>query len=325
MQRVYKETMNLLNNTRPEVIYFAVGCSMGHYNNISPANNQQNPKFMQKFDGKKKFYIFMDPTLENPLKLESEVNLIINYTNNDSKNIMQDFVVLENNEYHVVAINRPFYFYDNINVPSAHNQELDQLFLYALVNYTIERNIKLFVQDYTGTDISVSYNEIASIFGKGIVFKNVLFDVTQNDGGCFIDFNKYPVFYDDEDNFMQARFYSFVEMRKVNEEYYKTMLIKRLNILSWQITRYLRILKGELEPTNYDNTQIKSIINDMSMIYSINQDLTEENLSNLITLMILDAAESLEVPTDVVTYITENNFDQKIITNTVATMKNLLA
>ena len=40
--------------------------------------------------------------------------------------------------------------------------------------------------------------------------------------------------------------------------------------------------------------------------------------------MILDAAESLDIPTDVVTYITQNNFDQKIITNTVSTMKNLL-
>jgi hypothetical protein len=322
MQRTYKETMNLLNTTRPEVIYFAVGCFMGHYNDITPANNQQNPKFMQKFEGKKKFYIFMDPALENPLKLESQINLVIN--NTITNDIVQDYVVLENNEYKIVAINKPFYFYNDINVPNAHNQELDQLFLYALVNYAIERNIKLFVQNYTGADISASYNEVASIFGKDRVFKNVLFDVTQNDGGCFIDFNKHPVFYDNEDNFMQARFYSFVEMKKINEDYYKSMLVKRLNLLTWQITRYLRILKGELEGTNYDKPQIKSILNDMSMIYSINHDITEENLTNLITLMILDAAESLDIPSDVVTYITQNNFDQKIITNTVSTMKNLL-
>jgi hypothetical protein len=322
MQRTYKETMNLLNTTRPEVIYFAVGCFMGHYNDITPANNQQNPKFMQKFEGKKKFYIFMDPVLENPLKLESQINLVIN--NTITNDIVQDYVVLENNEYKIVAINKPFYFYNDINVPNAHNQELDQLFLYALVNYAVEQNIKLFVQNYTGADISASYNEIASIFEKDRVFKNVLFDVTQNDGGCFIDFNKHPVFYDNEDNFMQARFYSFVEMKKINEDYYKSMLVKRLNLLTWQITRYLRILKGELEGNNYDKPQIKSILNDMSMIYSINHDITEENLTNLITLMILDAAESLDIPSDVVTYITQNNFDQKIITNTVSTMKNLL-
>jgi hypothetical protein len=322
MQHVYKETMNLLNNTRPEVIYFAVGCFMGHYNNITPANNQQNPKFMKKFEGKKKFYIFMDPALENPLKLESQINLVVNH--NNSSDIVQDFVVLENNEYKIVAINKPFYFYNDINVPNSQNQELDLLFLYALVNYAVDRNIKLFVQNYTGADISTSYNEIAAIFGKDRIFKNVLFDVTQNDGGCFVDFNKYPVFYDSEDNFIQARFHSFVEMKKINQDYYKTMLIKRLNLLSWQITRYLRILKGELEGTQNDEPQIKYILNDMSMIYSINQDLTEKNLSNLISLMILDAAESLDIPTDVITYITENNFDQKIITNTVSTMKNLL-
>lgn len=323
MQQVYEETMDLLNNTRPEVIYFAVGCSMGHYNNISPANNQQNPTFMKKFEGKKKLYIFMDPSLENPLKLESQINLVINHTN--SSDIVRDYVVLENIEYTVVAINRPFYFYNDINVPNKHNQELDLLFLYALVNYAVDRNIKLFVQNYTGADIAASYGEVASIFGKDRVFKNVIFDVTQNDGGCFVDFNKHPIFYDDEDNFMQARFYSFVEMKKINKQYYKTMLIKRLNILSWQISRYLRIIKGELEGTQYDEPQIKSIINDMSMIYSISQDLTEQNLSNLITLMIIDAAESLDIPTDVIKYITENNFDQKIITNTVSTMKNLLA
>lgn len=321
MQRTYKETMNLLNNTRPDVIYFAVGCFMGHYNDISPANNQQNPKFMQKFDGKKKFYIFMDPLLENPLKLESQINLVIN---NSSNNIIQDYVVLENNEYKVVAINKHFYFYNNIHISNTHNQELDQLFLYGLVNYAVERNIKLIVQNYSGEDISASYNDIASIFGKERVFKNVLFDVTQNEGGCFVDFNRYPIFYDAKDNFIHPRFFSFVEMKKINKDYYKSMLVKRLNILSWQIARHLRILKGELECDNYDKKHIKSIINDMSMIYSINQDITKENLSNLITLMIIDAAESLDVPTDVITYITENNFDQKIITNTVSTMKNLL-
>lgn len=322
MQRTYKETMNLLNTTRPEVIYFAVGCFMGHYNDITPKNNQQNPKFMQKFDGKSKFYIFMDPMLENPLKLESQINLVSN--NTSSTDIVQDYRVLQNTEYTVVSINKPFYFYNDINSPNNHNQELDKLFLYGLVNYALDRNIKLIVQNYTGTDIAHSYTEIAAIFGKETVFKKVLFDVTQNDGGCFVDFDSYPIFYDDKDNFVQARFYSFVEMKKINESYYKSMLIKRLNLLTWQITRYLRILKGELESNQYDNSQIKFILNDMSMIYSINENLTEENLSNLITLMILDAAESLDIPTDVVTYITQNNFDQKIITNTVSTMKNLL-
>jgi hypothetical protein len=265
----------------------------------------------------------MDPSLENPLKLESQINLVINHTN--TSDIVQDYVFLENIEYKVVAINKYFYFYNDINVTNKHNQELDLLFLYALVNYAVDKNIKLFVQNYTGADISASYGEVSTIFGKDRVFKNVIFDVRQNDGGCFVDFNKHPIFYDDEDNFMQARFYSFVEMKKINEEYYKTMLIKRLNILSWQITRYLRIMKGELKGTPQDEPQIKYILNDMSMIYSINQDLTEKNLSNLITLMILDAAESLDIPTDVITYITENNFDQKIITNTVSNMKNLLA
>jgi hypothetical protein len=295
---------------------------MGHYNDITPKNNQQNPKFMQKFDGQRKVYIFMDPMLETPLKLESQINLVPD--NTSSTDIVQDYRVLQNTEYTVVSINKPFYFYNDINAPNNHNQELDKLFLYGLVNYAIDRNIKLIVQNYSGADISASYTEIVSIFGKETVFKNILFDVTQNDGGCFVDFDKYPIFYDDEDNFVQARFYSFVEMKKINEDYYKSMLVKRLNLLSWQITRHLRILKGELEGIHLDKPQMESILNDMSMIYSINNDITEENLTNLITLMILDAAESLDIPSDVVTYITQNNFDQKIITNTVSTMKNLL-
>jgi hypothetical protein len=278
---------------------------------------------MQKFEGKKKFYIFMDPMLENPLKLESQISLIIN-DNNSSNDIVKDYRVLKNTEYTVVSINKPFYFYNDINAPNNHNQELDKLFLYGLVNYALDRNIKLIVQNYSGVDISASYNEIASIFEKETVFKNVIFDVTQNDGGCFVDFDKHPIFYDNEDNFMHTRFLSFVEMKKINEDYYKRMIVKRLNLLTWQITRYLRILKGELEPNQYDKSQIENILNDMSMIYSISHDITEENISNLITLMILDAAESLDIPTDVVTYITENKFDQKIITNTVSTMKNLL-
>ena len=314
MQSIYTNTMKVLTENSPDVIYFAVGCFMGYYKDITSSNNQQNPKFMNKFEGQNKIYIFMDPMLESPLKLESQIHLVQTDTEDSYR-------VLENGEYTVVAINKPYHFYQSLC--EGENFELDSLFLYGLVNYVLEKNIKLIVQDYSGCDISKAYMSLMNIFDKEKLLKNVFFDVTQNDGGCFVDFDKYTISYDEKDNFSQNKFKSLVSLKKVDEQVFKDILIKRLNLVSYYICRYIRMLNGELEKTEWDTTHIKDIVNEMAMIYSIKNDIDKQNLQELIMMIMIDASESLEVPISTVNHIMEQNFNQAVVTNIVSTMKSL--
>ena len=213
MQAIYSNTMLELTNTKPEVIYFAIGCCMGHYEDINPSNNQENPKFMEKFTGKKKFYIFMDPVLETPLKLESQMRLV----QTDSED---NYRVFENEDYHIVAINKEYHF---------DNNEMDMSFLHELVNYVLDNNIKMIVQNYTGCNISIYYTKFFDIYERSKLIKNVLFDITQNDGGCFINFNDYQIYYDGENNFIQDKFMPLVKM--VSPEYKKNYTLIKFNIL----------------------------------------------------------------------------------------------
>ncbi len=314
MQQIYTNTMKVLNENSPDVIYFAVGCFMGYYKDITPSNNQQNPKFMNKFEGKNKIYIFMDPMLESPLKLESQMMLV--QTDTDEK-----YRVLENGEYTVIAINQPYYFYNRRD--ETEKYELDSLFLYGLVNYALEKNIKLIVQDYSGCDIAKAYLKLIDIFDKQSILKNVLFDVTQNDGGCFVDFDKYTIEYDSKDNFFQNKFESLVKLKKINEDFFKDILVRRVNLVSYYICRYIRMINGELEMTDFDTAHIKDIVEEMSMIYSIKKDVTLDNLKELIMMIMLDASEALEIPISTVNHIMEQNFNQSIVTNITSMMKSL--
>ena len=307
MQAIYSNTMLALTNTKPDIIYFAVGCCMGHYADINSSNNQENPKFMEKYAGKKKFYILMDPVLETPLKLESQMPLIQTDTEDNYR-------VFENDEYCIVAINKEYHFYDN---------ECDMTFLHELVNYVIGTNIKMIVQNYTGCNISESYTKLFNFYDKYSLLKNILFDVTQNDGGCFINFNDHPIYYDGENNFIQDKFMPLVKM--VSPECKKNYIVSRLNLISYEIVRFIRKLNGEIPMEEYDEQRIKNIIENLFQIYPIESEITIENLRNIIDVVIKDVSDSLEIPYDsIIQYIKDNNYDQKIITNTLSTVKSLV-
>ena len=152
MEELCLNIIRRIKDVNPDIIYFAVGCSMKQYNDcdITPNNNQQNPYFLQKFKKSKIVSIFFDPELENPLKLETQMELIKTYSSDDY------YRILENDNIILFAINKSFNFYSNKHeLPRKYTTfEIMQTFIASLIFYCIKNKKKLIVQDYTGTDIT---------------------------------------------------------------------------------------------------------------------------------------------------------------------------
>jgi len=307
-----------MSDFQPDVIYLAVGCFMGYYKDITPSNNQQDPLFLQPFAEKKRMYIFFDPALETPLKLESQLELV--ETESDT-----DFRVLENDTMIVFAIKHPFYFYAKyISEELQKIHGYNKILLATLILYVIEEKKKMFVQDYTGADINSVYTEFFELFPKEKIFKHVMFDITQNDGGCFVDFSKYKVNYDSSGNFIQLKYLSLVEMKKIDESMFKTTFHSRIGWVNYHLSRQIRIINKEIEGNQYDVINIENILKNLSITYSITNEVSIENLENAIMYVIIDVTEALELPRDILKYITDNKYNQKIITDTFLPIKSLV-
>lgn len=308
-----------MSEFNPDVIYLAVGCFMGYYTEIKPNTNQQDPLFLQKFADKKRMYIFFDPALENPLKLEDQVVLVETVKSDN-------FRILENDNMLVFAINRPFYFHMFKDSPKDKQDEagISKILLASLIVYSLENKIKLFVQDYTGDDINDTYTEFFDIFPKNEMVKYIMFDVTQNEGGCFVDFEKSKVYYDSDDNFIQLKFLSLNEMKKIDEETFKKTFQKRTGWINYHVSRQIRIINGEIEGGDHDTYFLEPILKNLSGIYSVTTEVTLKNLENIIMHVVIDIVESLELPRDILQYIIDNKYNQKVITDIFSPLKSMV-
>lgn len=298
---LFSNIIKQLQLYNPDIIYMAVGCSMINYQTITTQNNQQNPLFMEKF--KRKFYIFFDPLLETPLKIESQIN----FTNVESS---KEFRIFSNNEYFIIAINTLYNYNEN------------DIFIITLISYILDFNKKMILQDYTGNDISKIYLKLFNVFPKDILIKKVIFDITQHDGGCFVDFNNFPIFYDINDDFIQPRFMTLINIKKDNI-YYNKIAIDRMNLISYNLSRYIKILNKFIENTEYEEKIIKEIIYKLSIIYPIKVEITLDNIKKIIVIILSDIIISLQESTDIIDNIVKNDFDQSEIINYISKLKNL--
>ena len=321
MEELCLNIVRRIKDVNPDIIYFAVGCSMEHYNNcdINSNNNQQNPYFLQKFEKSKTVSIFFDPELENPLKLETQIKLIETYSSDVY------YRILENDNIILFAINKSFNFYSNKHeLPRKYTTfEIMQTFIASLIFYCIKNKKKLIVQDYTGTDINNAYLDFFEFFSTTELIKYVIFDITQNDGGCFIDFSKKLVHYDTEENFIQPKFMTLSNLKKLDNDIFKIMLNKRINWLNYYISRQIRIINKEIEDCQYYNKEIEYILKNLSIIYSNTTEISIENLKNTIIFVMVDIIEALELSPKILTYISDNNYTQKIINDILSICKNV--
>ena len=288
----YSYIINEITIFKPDIIYLAVGCAMGNYSIINPNNNQQYPLFLEPFINKKKLIILIDPHLETPLKLESQINLFetesVNY-----------FRVLQNDNLIVFAIKKLFYFYHY------DKNTLDKIFLNKIISYSIENKIKTFVQDYTGIYIKHAYLEYLE--DNSDIKKYVIFDVTQDHSGCFVDFSKVSIYYDSEDNFIQPYLLTLVEIKKLSFDTFKIHLNKRIDWVNFRIFRQIRMINKEINENIQDTIDVENILKNLKNIYdNITLEITINNLENTINIVVSDIITALKLDETLLTNIKTN-------------------
>jgi len=323
-----EKIIECIDTFKPDVIYLGIGTSLKWHpiEIIDSNNNQQYPPFLNNYD--RKLVILIDQHLEDPLYLESkiEINKITNETNkisneidNNSDNKMRVYDSKDN--LFVFAINQNFEF---------ENSD-DNFFINYLRDYTLAFKKKFVIGDFSGRNIETYYINLllrCNQEKQNDLLNNILYDVTQNDGGCQFDYEKYPIVYDKKNNFVQYKYKSLVEIKELSPYFYKINFLKRLGYLNYELTRMLRILSGEIteDPHAYFKISIQYTINYLSIIYNSVKsfDNSKENIHEAIFQILLDICHSLDIPMDMVLHLKENNYNQKMVWDAISPLRYLL-
>lgn len=318
LKRTYDIILSNLPYFEPDLIYFSVGCAVssqgfagelsesvgggggsgGRRIKLNPKTHQQYPgPIMTKYKGKKKCIILMDQFLEKDLEI---LNVL------PSLELVQEeseFRMFSDKDTLVMAIKKPFYFSD------CRGQEQfpdDYSFLFSLICYTIDKDKKLIVQNFSGSDIEKCYYDLFDILPKASLLKKVIFDVTDNQEVCRCDFSKYPIIYDDEDNFVQSKFETLIKLKVINPETYKKNRIQMLNDVKNPLCRKLRVLRGELEDDRYSSICLKKY----ELIYGVSSELSEKNIMNIIKVILQDIFSSLGLDSTLIELLEASGFEQ---------------
>jgi hypothetical protein len=159
--------IELLINSSSDVSYVAIGCAMGSYETVDNTNNQQFPAPIANMSGSKTI-ILIDPNLEDPPVAARTHSQKFNYSGVDVYIVGNVTFICARFEYTYVLAD-----------------------LFDFVYWTITNKKKLIWQDYTGYDTMDIMLDIYKVIPDMLNF--VLFDLSQNDCGCFIDFTNINV------------------------------------------------------------------------------------------------------------------------------------
>ena len=278
--------MNIWNRifdkiTLPSVntVYMGIGCCMGHYTEITSTNNQQYPCFLNKFPGKK-VIILLDPYLEQDLKIQEQLVLVESQVINN-----QLIRFLENDNLFVFAINQRFnYEPSKWETPEQNEQtEKDIAIIYNIIEICLNKinKTKFILQDYSGRDTTMYYSNLLNSFEHQYndLLNNILFDVTQNDGGCAIQLDEDMIPTDSLGNFIQAKYLPLVETN--NSPILDSIIKYRIDKLCYPLHLYyskLLIEPTEFKFTDNYNEQIKLL----ATIYRIEYDIHNKNRDYII-------------------------------------------
>ena len=243
-----------------KLVYFGIGSAMGRYStdpidpNIPPGpnntqltddTNQQYPPFLNKFEGKK-LIILLDPCLEEHLAVEKYMEA---HGMRFEKYAVDNICVLRNDEVVVYAIKENFnyngYLWGTSEEikQSIHKSDWDIANMIYLIGICLQKRTKIILQDFTGRDTTGFYYSLFDIFDKTSLLNDVMFDVTQKDGGCFIQLNKDQASVDSDGNFIQEK---YLELFKITESsLFKSILKERIQQVIYPISHNFVSLKKD--------------------------------------------------------------------------------
>jgi hypothetical protein len=328
LKPIYDVILDNLPYFEPDLIYFSVGCAVssqgfagelsesvgggggGRRIRLNPNTHQQYPgPIMTKYEGKKKCIILMDQLLEKDLEI---LNVLPSLELLEEDSVFRMF---SDKETLVMAIKKPFYFSESRG-PEGEQFPDDYSFLFSLISYTIDKEKKLIVQNFSGSDIEKCYYDLFDILPKASLLKKVIFDVTDNQEVCRCDFSKYPIIYDDEDNFVQFKFETLIKLKVINPETYKKNLIQMINEVKYNLCRKLRVLRGELEDNRFSSICLKKY----ELIYGVSLELSEKDIMNIIKVILQDIFSSLGLDSKPIEFLEASGFKQSDVINSLSNL-----
>jgi hypothetical protein len=269
---------------KPALIYLAIGCASNPL--------QQCPPFVSSWPGPR-VCILIDPLLESPPNYFAKS---AEYTNGPTV-IGDTTFFIERRRFEMPS--SPGIDPKWMKDPSI--SAADMNFLYSLCNLA-GPNMKFICQDYTGAFITEVYPQDPS---KKIL-DNVLFDVTYNDGGCFIDFEKVVILTNPDGSFLHPEFEPLANLLR-NPTLLSALRNKRKSPLCYFIHRLYTVLIGIKEPREWCSPEaVVRHMKPLCQIYKTPLVADKVNIKALLKAALLDFCAAAHQ------YMSESDMDELI-------------
>ena len=321
--------MDIINmiESNTNIIYFAVGCAMDHYNtdDINSYNNQQYPCFLQNIDCKK-MIIMIDPCMEDDLKIDN-LELVFN--------IDEKYRLYKKQDLTVYVVNNTFnYLEHNFNSE-------DYSILLSVISFAIDNKIKLIFQDYTGRDPTYLYCNLFDIFNKKDLLNYVNFDITQKETSCYVTFDDNMLILDNKGYFVQPKYMFLTDIVKINQQKFiinqqkfiinqqKFITNQRIDILNYEILQSYNKSNNENKLEIINENKIKYLF----AIYNLDFKKIEDKkislrdklvlLRELIIIMVNDIINSKDCDKSVIEYLINNIKNKSDFVNSMCIIKQI--
>lgn len=251
----YTEILTICEKVNPDLIYVAVGCASP--NEPSQGLVQQYPPFVKEWPGTK-LCILIDPLLEDPPRSTQELQAI--------QAIQGDVKIWKTPDSIFISLRQNLYYYHDTVEESS--QKIDDIrFIEILCRQTLIRSAKMIVQDYTGREIQQYYPHHI----HPDITKSVLYDVTYDDGGCYIDFDTIQILKNEDGEFIQPSYSPLSAIHgKIPDPIFQKELTRRRQNLT-NIHTYVCIVRGLREHSTWiTEERIASSAHRYATIYRVN-------------------------------------------------------
>jgi hypothetical protein len=292
-----------------DTIYVGIGTSMKNYDEIKRENNQQFPPFIEDLHEEKRMIILFDKFLEENLAVQKYLGIPKDMVDNRGC-----YRIIQIDNITIYAINENYYFKncDDSDDVAVADVDIDDSFLMSIIENRIAENRKLIVQDYSGKNINLEYHRILHLFKNDKLkleryVNNIIFDITGNDGGCFVNFNKFKPIYDEENNFVNLSTQTMCNIKNKFSEFPRRILSGRISLFKDYIYRYYCILRGTKERLeNETDETYYTLIQSIAYAYDyFPKEINIDNLKELILRFIFDIIQTINGDIKLMTFFNE--------------------
>ncbi len=222
----YDDIATYCLDTAPALIYLSIGCAQ---NGNPVSNEQQLPPFIRDWPTAGRILlILVDPALESPPQVAKDLEMP-GYDDMTPVN--------RHGRFDIITLRQNFIWTNDVE-----RAMLDAMYVLCLHTET-----RMIVQDFSGINIH-KYYPLRSFSSD--ILDCVLFDVTQRDGGCSVNWATNPpqIWHPRTKRFVHAWNQPLTDIKGgVTDRIYKEQLNSRVNILTNYVNRLYHIQAGTQE------------------------------------------------------------------------------